>query len=127
MSFVYLGCLLFSIAGMALLDWRHQLFWFADCKRAAIVHGVGLATFLLWDAAGIVFGVFYRGDSPYMTGIELAPELPVEEVFFLFFLCWVTMVVFTRSMRILTHLRSTDEPGPEPTGTGTPGTGGGRP
>ncbi|GAA4284393.1 hypothetical protein GCM10022261_19240 [Brevibacterium daeguense] len=104
MSWAYLGCVLFSTAGMALLDWRHRLFWFADWRRAAVVHGIGLAAFLLWDAAGILFGVFARGDSPYMTGIEVAPELPIEEVFFLIFLCWLTMNLYTGLARLLRHL-----------------------
>lgn len=111
MSLLYLACLLVSLAGMALLDWRHRLFWFADWKRAALVHGAGLAMFLIWDAAGIAAGVFHRGDSPYMTGINLAPELPIEEIFFLFFLCWLTMVVFTGAMRILTRMRDADDTG----------------
>lgn len=101
LSWVYLGCLLVSLGGMALLDWRHRLFWFADWRRAAMVHGIGLAAFLAWDGLGIAFGVFARGDSPYMTGIELAPELPLEEVFFLGFLCWLTMNLYAGTARLL--------------------------
>lgn len=101
MSWAYLGCLLFSLAGMAILDRRHRLFWFADPKRAAVVHGIGLAAFLVWDGAGILTGIFHRGDSPYMIGIDLAPELPLEEVVFLTFLCWLTMNLYTGCSRIL--------------------------
>jgi hypothetical protein len=28
-----------------------------------------------------------------MTGIELAPELPLEELFFIVFLCYLTLVL----------------------------------
>ncbi|MGW9826527.1 lycopene cyclase domain-containing protein [Brevibacterium pityocampae] len=101
MSWAYLACLLFSLAGMAILDLRHRLFWFADARRAAIVHGLGLAAFLAWDGLGILTGIFHRGDSPYMTGIDLAPELPLEELFFLVFLCWLTMNLYTGGARIL--------------------------
>jgi lycopene cyclase domain-containing protein len=104
--FAYLACLLFSMFGMLMLDWRHRLFWFADPRRAAIVHSAGLATFLVWDAFGIGFGVFFRGETSYMTGLQLAPELPVEEVFFLTFLCWLTMNVYTGSRRLLEHRRA---------------------
>ena len=29
-----------------------------------------------------------------MTGLNLAPHLPIEELFFLFFLCWLTMNLY---------------------------------
>lgn len=41
MPFAYMGCLLFSMFGMLMLDRRHRLFWFADWRRAAIVHAAG--------------------------------------------------------------------------------------
>lgn len=99
--FAYTACLLFSMVGMLVLDWRHRLFWFADWKRAAIVHTAGVAAFLVWDGFGIGLGVFFRGETPYMTGLLLAPELPVEELLFLTFLCWLTMNVYTGTRRIL--------------------------
>ncbi|HJG80145.1 MAG TPA: lycopene cyclase domain-containing protein [Brevibacterium senegalense] len=103
--FAYAACLLFSLFGMLMLDWRHRLFWFADARRAAIVHVVGVAAFLLWDAGGIALGVFFRGETPYMTGVLLAPELPVEELLFLIFLCWLTMNVYTGAVRLLERRR----------------------
>jgi lycopene cyclase domain-containing protein len=57
------------------------------------VLAAGLAFFLAWDAAGIALGVFARGGSPWMTGVVLAPELPLEEVFFLLFLGYLTLVL----------------------------------
>ena len=50
--------------------------------------------FLVWDLLGIGLGVFFRGQTRYMTGLQLAPELPVEELGFLALLCYLTMVVF---------------------------------
>ena len=79
---------------MALLDHRFKLFFFADARRASLVTGIGLAFFLLWDLGGIGLDIFYRGETPIMLGIVLAPHLPVEEVFFLGFLCYLTMVLF---------------------------------
>ncbi|WP_349826968.1 lycopene cyclase domain-containing protein [Brevibacterium litoralis] len=112
MTWLYLGCLLFSLFGMCMLDWRHRLFWFADWRRAALVHASAVVLFLAWDAAGILTGSFFRGDSGYFTGIELAPDMPLEEPVFLFFLCWLTMNVYCGSVRLLAHLRGrtrTDE------------------
>lgn len=106
MSFAYLGCLLFSLAGMAILDWRYRLFWFAVPRRAAvvraaIVHGGGVIVFVIWDLVCIAAGAFARGPSPYLSGIELAPEFTLEEVFFLIFLCWLTMNCYTAAARLL--------------------------
>lgn len=94
MGFLYLFLLLASIGCMALLDHRFKLFFFADARRAALVTVIGLAFFLLWDLGGIGLDIFYRGETPIMLGLNLAPHLPVEEVFFLAFLCYLTMVLF---------------------------------
>ena len=93
MSLIYLGALLVSLAAMVLLDRRFRLVFWRDARRAAITLAVGLAFFLAWDAAGIALGIFARGGSRYMTGIEVAPELPLEEIFFLLFLCYLTLVL----------------------------------
>lgn len=105
MTFAYLGCLLGGLACMGLLDWRFGLFWFADARRAAWVHGIGFVCFIAWDLLGIGFGVFTRGPSPYLSGIEIVPHLTLEELFFLAFLIWCTMVLYTGSARILLTLR----------------------
>ena len=45
----------------------------------------------LWDLAGIGLGIFFRGEPGLLTGVQLAPELPLEELFFLALLCYLTM------------------------------------
>lgn len=94
MGLVYSACLLVSIGCMVLLDRRFVLFFWRDARRAAVVMATGVVFFLLWDAAGIGLGIFFRGDSPFMLGVLLAPHLPVEEVLFLTLLCYVTMVAY---------------------------------
>lgn len=91
MTFAYLGALLVSLAGMVVLDWRYRLFFWRSPVRAAVVLISGLVFFLIWDLVGIGLGLFSRGETAYMTGILLAPELPLEEAFFLAFLCYLTM------------------------------------
>ncbi|SMH29069.1 lycopene cyclase domain-containing protein [Rathayibacter oskolensis] len=93
MGVVYLLALAVSITGMVVLDRRFRLFFWADARRAAIVLPVGVAFFLVWDLVGIGLGVFFRGETPYMTGIQLTPELPIEEVLFLTLLCYLSMDV----------------------------------
>lgn len=97
---IYLLAILVSWAGMWVIDLRYRLFFGAKPRVAAAVLLSGLALFLAWDGAGIAFGVFFRGSAEIMTGIELAPEFPLEELFFLLFLCHLTMVLFTGIGRI---------------------------
>ncbi|AZA10528.1 lycopene cyclase domain-containing protein [Corynebacterium gerontici] len=91
MSAAYLLFLLFSLGSMVLCDWRWKLNFFRAPRRSAVILLALLAMLLCWDALGIATGTFYRGDSPYMLGIELAPEMPVEEPIFLCFLVYLTM------------------------------------
>ncbi|MFE5671394.1 lycopene cyclase domain-containing protein [Agromyces sp. NPDC056523] len=92
-GFAYLGGLLVAIACMALIDARWRLaFWRAPIAAAVTIVS-GVVYFLAWDAAGILLGVFFRGRSEIVTGIELAPELPLEEPVFLAFLCYLTLVL----------------------------------
>ena len=101
MGFVYLLLLLIGIGCMLLLDHRFRLFFWHDPATALLVTAIGTALYLLWDIAGITSGVFLRGEGAVASGIVLAPELPLEEPFFLIFLVLCTMVVFTGAVRIL--------------------------
>ncbi|MCQ1985628.1 lycopene cyclase domain-containing protein [Arthrobacter sp. zg-Y844] len=94
MGVLYLLFLLLSLGCMVLLDHRFRLFFFADARRAAAVLAIGVLFFTGWDLAGIGSDIFYRGETPFMLGLTLAPHLPVEEIFFLAFLCYLTMVLF---------------------------------
>lgn len=94
MGFVYLGALLFSLLGQVVLDRRFTLFFWRSPVTAAIVMSAGIAFFLIWDLWGIGLGIFFRGQTRLMTGVQLAPELPLEELFFLALLCYVAMNVF---------------------------------
>lgn len=95
MSLIYLAALLVSLAGMVVLDLRFRLFFAVAPARAAIVMVLGIAFFLVWDLAGIGAGIFFRGNPGLLTGVLIAPELPLEEVFFLALLCYLTMNVYS--------------------------------
>ncbi|MBA4504729.1 lycopene cyclase domain-containing protein [Corynebacterium sanguinis] len=101
MAFAYLTFLLLSIVCMVLCDWRFTLAFFADARRAALLSAAVVALFLLWDALGIATGTFFRGDSPFMTGVELAPEMPLEEPIFLFFLTYLTLNVTSGARKVV--------------------------
>lgn len=104
----YLGALGVSFAAMLAVDHRWRVFWWGDRRRAAAVMATGIALFLVWDAAGILTGSFERGQSTGMTGIELAPDFPLEELVFITFLCHLTMVVFLLAGRLLDAVRPAD-------------------
>jgi lycopene cyclase domain-containing protein len=91
MGFVYLAALLVSLFGMVTLDRRFHLFFWRDVPRAAVTLLVGVVFFLIWDVVGIDLGIFFRGETSFMTGVLVATELPLEEVFFLTLLCYLTM------------------------------------
>ena len=92
--FAYLGALLVSLGGLALIDRRWRLAFWAQPRRAALTIGAGVLAFLAWDLAGLALGIFARGDSPHMTGVLLAPELPLEEAFFLALLCYSALLAW---------------------------------
>ena len=100
-SLVYLACLVFVLGGMALIDRRWSLFFWADRRRAAVVFAAGFALFLAWDLVALRFELYERGRSELMTGIEVAPELPLEELFFVAFLPYLTMVLHGLGRRVV--------------------------
>lgn len=79
---------------MLVLDKRFGLAFFYNWKRTALTIASGLAVFIAWDVVGIVLGIFFTGDSHITTGIMVAPEFPLEEFFFLFFLCYFALIVY---------------------------------
>ncbi len=107
----YLIVLLLVIGCMVLMDARWKLFFFHRPVAAASVLVLGTAFFLIWDVAAIAAGIFLHRDSPLMTGIMIGEQLPLEEAFFLFFLCYQTMILFTGATKVLRtrQLRTVEE------------------
>jgi lycopene cyclase domain-containing protein len=98
---LYLAALLVSIAGLVVLDLRWKVFLFAEPRRAAVVLIAGVVGFLLWDAAGVGLGVFFEGENQLLVGVDLAPDIPLEEVFFLVLLHLSAMEAFLLAQRAL--------------------------
>ncbi|WBU37301.1 lycopene cyclase domain-containing protein [Homoserinibacter sp. YIM 151385] len=108
MSVLYLAALAVSLTGMVVLDRRFRLFLWRDARRGAIVLVAGVLFFLAWDVAGIGLGVFFRGETEFMTGLLVGPELPVEEVVFLTFLCYLTMNLHGAARTLLAGARQAE-------------------
>ena len=99
-QFYYLLALLVSISGMLVLDKKYKLaFWF-DKKRTYQTIGITMLVFIIWDVLGIALGIFFHGGSKYTLPIRIAPEFPIEELFFLFLLCYVSLVLYTGWSRV---------------------------
>jgi len=95
----YLAALAFSLAGLVVLDWRHRIALFHHAGRTLATVGIGVAFFLVWDLVGVGLGIFFRGDGPYLSGLQIAPEVPIEEVVFLTLLTYLTLLVWRVAAR----------------------------
>ncbi len=96
---LYLLALLVSLGGVGLLDRRFGLAWWRDRRATLVASLAGTVFFLAWDAVGIATGVFVKGDSTLLLGIDLAPHLPIEEPVFLLFLSYLALVVHGAARR----------------------------
>ena len=101
MTGLYLTGLLVAVTGLVVLDARLRLFLFAAPLRAAVVLVVGVGGFLLWDAGGVGAGIFFEGNPRLLVGIDLRPQIPLEELFFLILLCLTAMEAFLIAQRLL--------------------------
>ena len=106
MSFTYLAGLLAASGCLCRIDARWALFFWRHPLRALLVTVLTACFLLVWDLAGIGLGIFQRGNSPLMTGIVLAPQLPVEEPVFLLFLVYVVAILLFGSRQLIDHLAS---------------------
>lgn len=109
---LYLLAIILSAAGVATLDWRHRLALWAAPTRTVAATAIGTVFFLVWDAVGIATGVFVKGDSDSFIGITLAPQLPLEEPFFLVFLSYLAAVLWSAARRVGLRRSVDDSTGP---------------
>ena len=100
-QWAYLAVLVLGLGCMVLMDRRWGLVLWADARRAAVVLTVGVALFLSWDVAALRLRLYRGGESTAMTGVQVAPDLPVEEIFFILFLCYLTLVLHRLAHRVL--------------------------
>ena len=94
MQWLYLISLIIVIGCLVLVDWRYTLAFFYNLKRTAMTLAVSLWLFVVWDIFGIKLGIFFHGDSAYTLPFRIVPEFPVEELFFLFVLTYVALLIY---------------------------------
>jgi lycopene cyclase domain-containing protein len=99
-GFTYLVLLVIALAGLAIIDRRWKLALFLDRKRTLITLALSVVLFLIWDLAGIALGIFFVGGSAYLTGLRVAPEVPIEELFFLTLLTYNALIIWQGGKRL---------------------------
>lgn len=90
---LYALFLLFSITGLATLDYRYKLAVFYKAKQALGILAVAVGVFIIWDIAGIMSGIFRIGENDLLIGLRIG-EFPVEELLFLVLLNYTSLVVY---------------------------------
>lgn len=103
MSSYYLLFLIFSLSGLTILDYRFKLVWFDDWRRAIVALLPVYLLLVAWDLFGIAFKIFYMGQSKYMLGFEVLPNVPPEEFFFLGLLVYLPLLLW-RFMTKVKHV-----------------------
>ena len=90
----YLIGLVVSIFCLGLIDWRYKLAFFNDRRRTILTLLIVIGLFIIWDIMGIQLGIFFHGGSNLTLPIRIIPEFPIEELFFLLLLTYVTLIVY---------------------------------
>ncbi len=91
---LYLVVLLIGIGGLILADAKFRLVFFYRPKAAIKTILCTITLLLLADIAGIKLGIFFTNQN-YVTGLHIgSPNLPIEELVFLFLLSYVTLLVY---------------------------------
>lgn len=99
MQFAYLSALVISIAGLMVLDYRYKIALSVQPHRTLLTLGFAIATFVVWDLMGIALGIFFHGNSQYSLPIRLLPEFPIEELFFLLLLTYVSLLIYVKAAK----------------------------
>ncbi len=109
MSLAYLAALALAATGVGAIDARWRLALFRDARRALAAVGLTALVLVALDLVAIATGNFRLGDSPWMTGLEVLPHLPIEELVFVAFLAYVGLVACTGAERLLARRAGTRE------------------
>jgi lycopene cyclase domain-containing protein len=94
MSAAYLFTIVGSLLCLLAIDRHHKLVIFSDAKRSFKVFVATLTFFIIWDVLGVMSGIFFIGDTQFLTGILLGPDFPLEELFFLTLLCYNPLLIY---------------------------------
>lgn len=100
MTYMYLLGLVTALAGLVAVDYRWRLVYFVDKRATVLAIIIGVLLFSLWDAAGIALGIFYTGETSFLSGLTLAKDFPIEELFFLILLCYNALLAWRGGVKL---------------------------
>ncbi len=92
--YFYVIILILSIGGLLLADRRLRLaFWHNKIASTKAV-GYTMLLLLIFDVAGVINKIFSTNQD-YVVRINIiSPNIPIEEIIFLFMLCYVTLILY---------------------------------
>ena len=90
----YLIGLIVAIGCLLLIDWRFKIALFGHTRQALLTLFAVIGLFVVWDVLGIQLGIFFHGGSELTLPVRLMSEFPLEELFFLFLLTYVTLIAY---------------------------------
>lgn len=96
MGFTYLIGIIVSIFCLGLIDRKYKLAFFYDRPRTIAVIAMLLGFFLIWDIAGVALGIFFKGGSEYTIGFDIMSNIPIEELFFLTLLTYLSLILYRK-------------------------------
>ena len=93
-KYTYLAGLVASIIMLIVTDYRYNLAFFYDNIRTAKTLVTAIIFFLIWDLMGVGLHIFYPGPSKFVLQINVLPGVPIEEIFFLFLLTYLSLIIW---------------------------------
>ena len=93
-QWAYATLLSLIIVCLVMVDYRWQLAFYSEPRKALRVLLISLGCFALWDVAGIGAKIFYTGTSPYITRLFIVRDFPIEELLFLTVLVYTTLLMW---------------------------------
>lgn len=93
MSALYLISIVISALGLLFIDYRLRLVVFKNRLKAVRIIGLVMLVLLGFDFAGIELGIFFSGESQYMSGLYIAPDVPIEEIGLLFIIAYQPLLI----------------------------------
>jgi len=94
LEWLYLTGLCVGLLGLGMVDWRFKIALLSERRRSLLTIAVVVGMFIVWEALGIFLGIFFHGGSPYSLSFRLAPEFPLEEIFFLTLLSYSALITY---------------------------------
>ena len=94
MQWLYLAGLIAVIGCLVAIDHKFKLAFFYQRQRTVMTLLISIWLFVVWDIFRIKLGIFFHGNSQFSLPIQIIPEFPLEELFFLLLLTYATLILY---------------------------------